>query len=237
MLTTLILALALAQEADPLKDAPDITKEQENLLKDLGDDTFLTREKASAALEKLDYKALKAYHKAAASDDAEVRQRGKRLLSKFYSVGNSKDEVPGIQGLYELKSWKLKSGKTMEVKDSDAADYYKAAGGDTEDMTERQNASNFKTRDATSRLVKDLRDKGYTREEVTEVLDKITEEGAGTNMGDSGYKKFREMQGLPEYEPWGPGLGFGLNLPAIPNPLPGLRNFFMRPRLMPMAIN
>jgi len=222
MFLALFLSLALAQDADPIKDAPEITAEQEKLIKLMGDDDFRTREKATAALAKMDYAGLKAMRKAANSGDPEIAARGGRILGSYYSVLNSKKEIPGIQGLYEMKSFKLKSGKTMEIKESDANDYYTAAGGDSTKMDENMDANNFKTRDATGLLIKTLRNKGFTKEEVQEVLDKITEEGNGNEMGNPGYKKFREMQGLPEYDPWGPCLGFGLN------PLPALRNLFRR---------
>lgn len=230
----LAVALVLAQEGDPLKDAPAITKEQEKLIEQMGDDEYRTREKATKALGELDYKGLRAMYKAAKHKDPEIAVRGRRLVSAYYGVVNSKGETPGIQGLYELKSWKLKSGKTMEVQGSDANEFYTQAGGDSSDMDMARDAGNFKTKEATRILVKKLRDQGFTREDVQEVLDKITEQAEGTNMGDEGHRRFREMQGLPQYEPG----CFGILPIPLMNPLPGLRNFFLRPRpFMPPAIN
>jgi hypothetical protein len=224
---SLTLLVLLAAAGDPLAGAPEITEDQEKLIKLMGDDSFKEREKATAALGKMDYAGLKAMHKAANHSDPEIAHRGRSLLGSYYSVLNSKKEVPGIQGLYEMKSFKLKTGKTMEIKDGDAGEYYKSAKGDASDMEESRDANNFKTRDATVLYIKQLRDKGFTKEEVQELLDKMTEEAGTSEMGSAGYKKFREMQGLPEYDPWGPGLGFGV-FPGGMNPLPAIRNLIFR---------
>ena len=220
------VAIVLAVLAsDPLTGAPAITDAQEKLIVLMGDNDYKTREKATADLGKMDYDGLRAMYKAAKSGDPEVAHRAQRLLSQYYSVQNSKKEIPGIQGMYEMKSFKLKSGKTMEIQDSDANDYYTQAGGKSD--TDAMDANNFKTREATGLLVHKLRNKGFTKEEVTEILDKITEEGNGNEMGNAGYKKFREMQGLPEYDPWGPGaMGMGV-----------FRNMFRGLPRMPRAIN
>lgn len=204
-MNALDLALALGMAlSDPSLMTPPITKEQEAVIAKLADEDYYVREKASATLEKMDFAAMRAIRKALNHEDPEVRQRAERLIGKFYACTNSKNEMPGIHGLYKLESFKLSTGRTVELYDSITLDYYSSVGGESSDYEQNTNIHNQFTRLATARYVRDLRNQGFTRQEVTEILDKITEESAGEGMGEAGYKKFREMQGLPEYEHGGP---------------------------------
>jgi hypothetical protein len=69
-------ALAWAAPATESTDADKITK----LVEQLGSDSFESREKAQAALEKIGAPALEALRKAAASDEAELRRRAGELV-------------------------------------------------------------------------------------------------------------------------------------------------------------
>lgn len=222
MFTAILLTAAamLAQsKAEEIK-LPPITKEMTKLIEQLGDDEWKVRENASAKLASLDYKALGAYYTALKSDDLEVRTRARRLLDKFYSCGNSDNKIPPIQGYHELEAWKLKSGRKFTPVAGEAGDLYKASGGAAYDDNSND-SENWITKEATMRLVKRLRNEGYTRKEVAEILDKITIEGEGTSMGTAGWRKFREMQGMPEYD--GPcGLGC----------FPGMAGLAIRARML-----
>ena len=229
MIFLLSLAMFCIHDADP---EPPLPPPLAKLVVDLGDDEFKVRERASKELEKLDSKALPAYYKAIKSEDAEVSRRGKRLLDIYYNVQNTKGEISRIQGLYEMKDFKTKSGKVFKVTDDMANNYYTKAGGKFDDDN-ASNPDNFTTQDATRILIKELRNRKWTREDVKELLDKIDENAAGSNMGDEGHRRFREMQGLPQYEPGSLGVnglffrgiigmrgGFGRIIPIFPPPFP-----------------
>lgn len=204
-MNALDLALALGLVlSEPNLMTPPITKEQEALVAKMGDENFYVREKATETLEKLDHKAFRAIRKALDDDDPEIRQRASLLMNRFYACLTSKNEVPGIHGLYKMASFTLVSGKTIEISDSTAIDYYSSVGGESDVYDQNTNSNNEFTRMATARFIKDLRNAGYTKQDVTEVLDKMAEETVGEKMGEAGYKKFREMQGLEEYDHSGP---------------------------------
>ena len=204
-MNALDLALALGMAlSDPSLMTPPITKEQETIVAKLANEDYYVREKASADLEKMDFAAMRVIRKALNHEDPEVRQRAERLFGKFCVCTNSKNEIPGIHGLYKLESFKLSTGKTVELYDEIAYSYYVSVGGDSSEYHHASDIHNQFTRLATAKYVRDLRNQGYTRQEVTEILDKITEESAGEGMGEAGYKKFREMQGLQEYDHSGP---------------------------------
>jgi hypothetical protein len=205
---TLLLVTTLA---GPNLHAPPITKEQEKLIEKLGDDEWLVREDASAKLKEMDYKALNALHKALKSSDLEVRMRAKNLLNHFYGCCNSRGEMPPIHGLYQLESFKFASGRRFFVKDGLAMQYYSKAGGAAWDENMNNDSdTNWSLKDATRMMCRDLRNLGYTREEVIEVLDKMAKNVDGQGQGTNGFRRFREMQGMPEWDGFRVGIMPGM---------------------------
>jgi hypothetical protein len=178
---------------DPLFMAPDPTKEILVLIKDLGSDSHKTRVKASACLKALDYKAIKAVRNACRdSKNAEVRRRARIIIECFYNVWDK--DTPPIHGLYDAKSWKLKSGRQFDL--PDPMIYYKKAGGDPGDDDQNTNADNYQTIKATETFVHTLRNIGFTAKECYEVLTKMQENTKENYMGGEGWRRFREMQSL-----------------------------------------
>lgn len=81
LLVALILACGSNSNAAPV---PEVTQEQiDRWVRELGDENFEVREKASEELWKVGERAEKAVEKALASKDAEVRRRAQELLDKF----------------------------------------------------------------------------------------------------------------------------------------------------------
>src|SRR5262252_8335000 len=83
MLPTVILLVTIA---DVVTGPPLPTKEVMDLIEKTGDDSFQVREKATADLEKMGWKALRALEKATRNKDPEIAVRARRSVAKYYSV-------------------------------------------------------------------------------------------------------------------------------------------------------
>lgn len=206
----LVFTILSAILGDPTFFAPPMTKAQEALVAKLGDPVWRTREDATKELGKMEFDGLRAFYAACRSEDPEIASRGDRLLARYYCCLNSKREMPPIHGLYEMESFKLKSGRMFDVPTFPISEIYTEQVQIQIDFAKRYNqyfdpsclemqADNYCTRSATFQVVRRLRMFGYTRAEVTEILDKMTEAADGKEIGQEGWRKFRLMQGLPEY--------------------------------------
>jgi hypothetical protein len=86
-----------------------------DLIKELGDERFIKREKASKALEEIGEAALPGLRKAAASKNEEIRLRAQRLVANIEKKGgvlfNGKD----------LTGWQVESGSPEQWKVEDGA--------------------------------------------------------------------------------------------------------------------
>jgi hypothetical protein len=116
---------ALAPAADPPKaDAEQIAK----LVKQLGDDDFDTREKATKDLEKIGNPALEALRKAAQDSDSEIKTRAKKILEKVEKKAAAEKALAPTKVKLSFKDTPLeeaiaefnkKSGYTIQVHDPD----------------------------------------------------------------------------------------------------------------------
>jgi gas vesicle protein len=101
--SALFLSVAfLISSDDPSKPSPPDAKQIQKLIRDLGSDDFGIREKASRALSDAGKGALPALREALQSNDAEVRQRARRIMDAIQSsttyLGESlKDQDPALR--------------------------------------------------------------------------------------------------------------------------------------------
>ncbi len=123
--TFCFLALTMAAQPQPeVKGPPPPTDEIKALVKDLGDDSFPTREAASAKLKKLGYKALSACIAAQKDSDLERAARAGRIVEAYYNVyynGKEKD-VPPCPSIWMLDEKHRFPKGVKIVKDTDPPD-------------------------------------------------------------------------------------------------------------------
>jgi hypothetical protein len=109
-LITALIGLALAGVTAPSEN--DRTPQDvAELVKQLGDDRFATRERASLALKKIGAPALSSLRKATSSNDAEVRRRAEQLVEAIESrlpLAFNRKDLTGWEGI--AGCWAVRKG-------------------------------------------------------------------------------------------------------------------------------
>ena len=178
--------------------APSVTPDQQICICNLGNLSWRVREKASKDLSKLDFSGLRAFYEAANDPDPEIAIRGKRLLNNFYHFSKQTGKLPGIQNFQNL-NFKFKSGNVFLYPNVLISKHYIDALKNGVVSSNRNkfyfdpyymrfDASNDYTREATVTLIRHLRNIGYTKEEILELINVASEHSDWDN-----WESFREI--------------------------------------------
>ena len=149
------------------------------LVEALGSDDFRTRERAPSILRHMDLIALPAIREAVRHEDPEIRHRARFLLDEVFSVKSTAGTVPWIDML------------PSETPDRQKiiADYLKIArGSDSPSYAWELDWVDYRI--ATCLYVRQLREKGWSKGKIREVLDKMEKR-------EETYKKDHNVNPLP----------------------------------------
>jgi hypothetical protein len=95
-LLSLLLLYGTIGETITVAKMPPVTPEIKKFLDDLGDNSFITRERATAALQRKGYNALRGLELFEHNLDPEIASRVGRLLDNYYNPKLPKNKMPGI---------------------------------------------------------------------------------------------------------------------------------------------
>ena len=178
----------------PLSDAvmPQPTQEQIALVKQMGDDDFEEREKATEKLLKMDRQAILALERyGLTSPDMEIVHRSRKTLEMIEVVRSSKGSTPACYGLFRFKKIKLPSGGEFSVAQGTALSYFNAGGGNVYDWQTQEIGAVA----GTELFVKNLIRSGYNRKDVIAILDAVEENANRYNVYNLQYTEDNPMFG------------------------------------------